>query len=76
VRWVLVDLEKGDDIPDDALETGLEECGVVLHSIRAWWDGGVHIGKAWETRNLTPSDALALDHGSERPPSKYSFVGE
>lgn len=43
LRWVLV--EEGEAIPDDAIETGIEATGEPLYSIRAWHNGGLHLGK-------------------------------
>lgn len=43
LRWVLV--EEGEPIPDDAIETGIEASGEPLYSIRAWHNGGLHLGK-------------------------------
>lgn len=44
LRWVLV--EEGEGITDRALQTGTEDSGEPLYSIRAWYNGGLHIGKA------------------------------
>ncbi|KAG8985478.1 hypothetical protein FRB90_004679 [Tulasnella sp. 427] len=43
LRWILV--EEGEPIPDDAIETGIEATGEPLYSIRAWHNGGLHLGK-------------------------------
>ncbi|KAG8910671.1 hypothetical protein FRC01_006199, partial [Tulasnella sp. 417] len=43
LRWVLV--EEGELIPNDAIETGIEASGEPLYSIRAWHNGGLHLGK-------------------------------
>lgn len=45
LRWVLVEADKGQDIPEDALQTGTEADGQKLYSARAWFRGGVHLGK-------------------------------
>lgn len=45
LRWVLVEGDKGHDIPEDALQTGTEAGGNKLFSARAWWKGGLHLGK-------------------------------
>ncbi|WWD08345.1 hypothetical protein V865_006457 [Kwoniella europaea PYCC6329] len=42
--WKLV--EKGQRLPSDALPIGHEQDGAALYSARAWWEGGVHLGKA------------------------------
>ncbi|WVQ85906.1 hypothetical protein IAT38_008074 [Cryptococcus sp. DSM 104549] len=42
--WKLV--EKGQRLPPDALPIGNEQDGAVLYAARAWWEGGVHLGKA------------------------------
>lgn len=41
--WKLV--ERGAAIPADALPIGHEADGVPLFAARAWWEGGVHLGK-------------------------------
>ncbi|OCF43636.1 hypothetical protein I317_02528 [Kwoniella heveanensis CBS 569] len=43
-QWKLV--EKGQRLPDDALPIGNEQDGAALYAARAWWEGGVHLGKA------------------------------
>ncbi|WWC72541.1 uncharacterized protein I206_106503 [Kwoniella pini CBS 10737] len=42
--WKLV--EKGQRLPNDALPIGHEQDGAVLYAARAWWEGGIHLGKA------------------------------
>nr|XP_019051126.1 hypothetical protein I302_01575 [Kwoniella bestiolae CBS 10118]OCF30056.1 hypothetical protein I302_01575 [Kwoniella bestiolae CBS 10118] len=42
--WKLV--EKGQRLPTDALPIGHEQDGAALYAARAWWEGGVHLGKA------------------------------
>nr|XP_018259643.1 uncharacterized protein I303_07711 [Kwoniella dejecticola CBS 10117]OBR81801.1 hypothetical protein I303_07711 [Kwoniella dejecticola CBS 10117] len=42
--WKLV--EKGQRLPNDALPIGREQDGAVLYAARAWWEGGIHLGKA------------------------------
>ncbi|RXK41676.1 hypothetical protein M231_00911 [Tremella mesenterica] len=44
VMWKLV--QRGEHLPNDALPVGREENGQILYTARAWWDGGVHLGKA------------------------------
>jgi hypothetical protein len=44
VSWKLV--EKNEIIPDDALPIGREADGTPLYAARAWWEGGLHLGKA------------------------------
>ncbi|KAG8905697.1 hypothetical protein FRB99_008411 [Tulasnella sp. 403] len=44
LRWVLV--EYGENIPANAVQTGTEATGEPLYSIRAWHNGGLHLGKA------------------------------
>jgi hypothetical protein len=43
VQWKLV--EKGDPTPPDALAIGHETDGQLLYAARAWFNGGVHLGK-------------------------------
>lgn len=42
--WKLV--EKGQRLPVDALPIGNEQDGAVLYAARAWYQGGLHLGKA------------------------------
>lgn len=44
LRWVLVERVKGQNIPENAIQTGSEPDGK-LYSARAWCDGGVLLGK-------------------------------
>ncbi|ORY20747.1 hypothetical protein BCR39DRAFT_474891 [Naematelia encephala] len=44
LMWKLV--EKGQDLPRDALPIGNEADGMPLFSARAWWEGGLQLGKA------------------------------
>jgi hypothetical protein len=43
VQWKLV--EKGQATPPDALAIGHETDGQLLYAARAWFNGGVHLGK-------------------------------
>ena len=43
LRWKLV--ERGGNLPDDALPIGHEANGAFLYACRAWWEGGLHLGK-------------------------------
>ncbi|WVR08568.1 hypothetical protein IAU60_005623 [Kwoniella sp. DSM 27419] len=43
-HWKLV--EKGQRPPPDALPIGSEQDGAALFAARAWWEGGIHLGKA------------------------------
>ncbi|KAK4688596.1 hypothetical protein P7C73_g1516, partial [Tremellales sp. Uapishka_1] len=44
LMWKLV--ERGQRLPEDVLPIGHEADGAVLYAARAWWEGGVHLGKA------------------------------
>lgn len=44
IQWKLV--EKGQGSPPDALAIGHETDGQLLYAARAWFNGGVHLGKA------------------------------
>ena len=43
VHWLLV--EKGESIPEAAIQTGIDTHGDQLYSARAWVEGGIHPGK-------------------------------
>lgn len=43
IRWKLV--ERGGAFPDDALPIGHEANGAFLYACRAWFQGGLHLGK-------------------------------
>ena len=43
VQWKLV--EKSGSIPPDALAIGHESDGQLLYAVRAWFNGGIHLGK-------------------------------
>jgi len=43
IQWKLV--ERGQDSPPDALAIGHETDGQLLYAARAWFNGGVHLGK-------------------------------
>ena len=43
IKWKLV--ERGADLPHDALPIGHEANGTFLYACRAWWEGGMHLGK-------------------------------
>ena len=43
VQWRLVEKSQ---IPDDAIPVGHESDRGILFASRAWWDGGLHLGKA------------------------------
>jgi hypothetical protein len=43
IQWKLV--ERGQDAPPDALAIGHETDGQLLYAARAWFNGGVHLGK-------------------------------
>lgn len=43
VQWLLV--RAGEDVPDIAIQTGVDTCGETLYTARAWLAGGLHPGK-------------------------------
>lgn len=43
IQWKLV--ERGGRLPDDALPMGHEQNGTILYAARAYWEGGMHLGK-------------------------------
>ena len=43
LKWKLV--ERGGNLPDDAIPIGHEKNGAFLYAARAWWEGGLHPGK-------------------------------
>lgn len=48
--WKLV--EKGQRLPVDALPIGNEQDGAVLYAARAWYQGGLHLGKCVNPNRL------------------------
>ncbi|KZT36595.1 hypothetical protein SISSUDRAFT_961284, partial [Sistotremastrum suecicum HHB10207 ss-3] len=70
LRWVL--LEGGAPIPSDALQTGTEVDNEELYSVRAWYKGGVHPGKAGE--HLQDGRASISYGGLEHPVSTFEIL--
>ncbi|KAK8850484.1 hypothetical protein IAR55_004402 [Kwoniella newhampshirensis] len=62
--WKLV--EKSQNLPPDVLPIGNEQDGTPLYAARAWWEGGIHLGKAGHHLNSGASisyggDEITLD---------------